>query len=115
MFLKKLPELKALDRNTWLAIAALSFAASTVLSKKALTQIDYHMGTYLRFTITAFIMLLVVVLFGDIRTASEITNHQMLIFFIIAFTSGGTAIFLYYYSLKEITASVATICELAFP
>jgi len=96
-------------------VAALSFAASTVLSKKALIHIDYRMGTYLRFTITAAIMFLVVVFLGDISTANQITNHQMLIFFIIAFTSGGTAIFLYYYGLKEISASVATICELAFP
>jgi drug/metabolite transporter (DMT)-like permease len=96
-------------------IAALSFAASTVLSKKALRNIDYRMGTYLRFTITAAIMLPVVLLFGDISTAHEITSHQIFIFLIIAFTSGGTAIFLYYYGLKEISASVATICELAFP
>ena len=34
---------------------------------------------------------------------------------IIAFTTGGAAIFLYYYGLKNISASVATICELAFP
>ncbi|MCJ7554300.1 MAG: DMT family transporter, partial [Ignavibacteriaceae bacterium] len=27
----------------------------------------------------------------------------------------GAAIFLYYYGLKRITASVAAICELAFP
>ncbi len=96
-------------------IAALSFAASTVLSKKVLTHIDYRMGTYLRFTITTAIMFLVVVFLGDISSANEITSHQILIFLIIAFTSGGTAIFLYYYGLKEISASVATICELAFP
>jgi len=34
---------------------------------------------------------------------------------LIAFSTGGPAIFLYYYGLKRITASVATICELAFP
>jgi drug/metabolite transporter (DMT)-like permease len=39
----------------------------------------------------------------------------VVIFLLIAFTTGGTAIFLYYYGLKKITASVAAICELAFP
>jgi drug/metabolite transporter (DMT)-like permease len=34
---------------------------------------------------------------------------------IIAFSTGGTAIFLYYYGLKKIKASVAAICELSFP
>lgn len=96
-------------------IAALSFAASTVLSKRALSNIDYQMGTYLRFTITTAIMFIVVLSLGNLHSVDEITSHQMIIFLIIAFTSGGTAIFLYYYGLKEISASVATICELAFP
>ena len=96
-------------------IAALSFAASTVLSKRALVNIDYRMGTYLRFTLTAMVMLVVVTATGNFTSVSEISNHQIIVFLIIAFTSGGTAIFLYYYGLKEISASVATICELAFP
>jgi len=96
-------------------IAALSFAASTVLSKRALANIDYRMGTYLRFTITAIIMMLVASSMGVVTSITEITKHQIMIFLIIAFTSGGTAIFLYYYGLKEISASVATLCELAFP
>ena len=96
-------------------IAALSFAASTVLSKRALSNIDYRMGTYLRFSITTLLMLFVVLSIGNIGSVNEISTHQLIIFLIIAFTSGGTAIFLYYYGLKEISASVATICELAFP
>jgi drug/metabolite transporter (DMT)-like permease len=100
---------------TFALIAALSFAASTVLSKRALSNIDYRMGTYLRFALTAAIMLIVVTSVGEMGSIIEITNHQIVVFLIIAFTSGGTAIFLYYYGLKEISASVATICELAFP
>ena len=46
---------------------------------------------------------------------ASVSSHQWMIFLIIAFTTGGAAIFLYYYGLKKITASVATICELAFP
>jgi drug/metabolite transporter (DMT)-like permease len=38
-----------------------------------------------------------------------------LIFFIIAFTTGSGAIFLYYFGLNKIKASVSTICELSFP
>ena len=115
----KVPNFKTGDKTAIAAffafIAALSFAASTVLSKRALTNIDYRMGTYLRFTLTAMIMLLIVFSQGEFSSITEITNQQIIIFMIIAFTSGGTAIFLYYYGLKEISASVATICELAFP
>jgi drug/metabolite transporter (DMT)-like permease len=113
------PEIDTGDKTAIAAlfalVAALSFAASTVLSKRALRNIDYQMGTYLRFSLTAIIMLFIVSSMGQLDSVSKISFHQMLIFLIIAFTSGGAAIFLYYYGLKEISASVATICELAFP
>ena len=113
------PEIDTSDKTGIAAlfalVAALSFAASTVLSKRALRNIDYQLGTYLRFSFTAIIMLFIVSSMGQLDAVSEISFHQMVIFLIIAFTSGGAAIFLYYYGLKEISASVATICELAFP
>ena len=96
-------------------VAAISFGSSTVLSKRALRNVSFEMGTYLRFLFSAFIMLVLVVLLGDIGSLSKITTGQVFVFLIIAFTTGGAAIFLYYFGLKRITASVATICELAFP
>jgi drug/metabolite transporter (DMT)-like permease len=96
-------------------LAAFSFSSSTVLSKRALRNVDYEMGTYLRFLITSIIMLIIALSTGDIFSVTEITTKQIIIFLIIAFTTGGAAIFLYYYGLKKISASVASICELAFP
>lgn len=96
-------------------IAAFSFSSSTVLSKRALRNVDYEIGTYLRFLFATIIMLIIASTTGDILTLNEITTKQIVIFLIIAFTTGGAAIFLYYYGLKRISASVASICELAFP
>lgn len=96
-------------------IAAASFGSSTVFSKRALKNVGFELGTYLRFTISSLIMLIIVLGLGDIGSLSEVTTTQALIFLLIAFTTGGLAIFLYYFGLKNITASVATICELAFP
>lgn len=96
-------------------LAALSFSSSTVLSKRALRNVDYEMGTYLRFLFATIIMMVIAASTGDISSLSEITTKQIIIFLIIAFTTGGAAIFLYYYGLKRISASVASICELAFP
>ena len=114
-----LPELKAGDKTVLAAIfaliAAISFSSSTVLSKRALRNVGFELGTYLRFTLTTIIMLIIVLTSGTITEISEISSHQLFIFLLIAFTTGGTAIFLYYYGLKRISASVATICELAFP
>ncbi len=114
-----LPDFTTGDKTTVAAIfalvAALSFGSSTVFSKRALKNVSFEMGTYLRFLFSAFIMLVLVVSLGDISSLPEITTRQAIIFLIIAFTTGGAAIFLYYFGLKRISASVATICELAFP
>ncbi|OGU58569.1 MAG: hypothetical protein A2V66_14945 [Ignavibacteria bacterium RBG_13_36_8] len=96
-------------------IAAASFGSSTVLSKLALKNVGFEMGTYLRFLMSAVILIIIVLSFSDIKEIASVSGSQWLIFLIIAFTTGGPAIFLYYYGLKKITASVATICELAFP
>jgi len=114
-----LPELKAGDKTVLAAIfaliAAISFSSSTVLSKRALKNVGFELGTYLRFTFSTIVMLIIVLTSGTITEISEISSHQLFIFLLIAFTTGGTAIFLYYYGLKRITASVAAVCELAFP
>ncbi len=96
-------------------LAAASFGSSTVLSKRALRNVGFELGTYLRFAISALILLIIITSAGTIQNFPDITSKQIMIFLLIAFTTGGTAIFLYYYGLKQITASVATICELAFP
>jgi len=96
-------------------LAAISFGSSTVLSKRALRNVSFEMGTYLRFSLTTIIMLIISFTTGSIVKVGDVSSTQLLVFFLIAFTTGGTAIFLYYYGLKRITASVAAICELAFP
>ncbi len=95
--------------------AAISFGLSTVLSKSALRNIKYSFATYLRFLFSAIIMLIIVSFTNSFNDFSQITLTNSIIFILIAFTTGGTAIHLYYYGLRNISASVATICELAFP
>jgi drug/metabolite transporter (DMT)-like permease len=113
------PNFSTGDKTTIAALfallAAFSFSSSTVLSKRALRNVDYEMGTYLRFLFSSIIMLIIATSTGDISSVTEITAKQIIIFLIIAFTTGGAAIFLYYYGLKRISASVASVCELAFP
>jgi drug/metabolite transporter (DMT)-like permease len=113
------PNFSTGDKTTIAALfallAAFSFSSSTVLSKRALRNVNYEMGTYLRFLFATTIMLIIAGTTGDISSISDITTKQIIIFLVIAFTTGGAAIFLYYYGLKRISASVASICELAFP
>lgn len=114
-----LPVLDASDKTTLAAffalIATVSFASSTVFSKRAIKNVTFKLATYLRFLITSGIMLLIVLSSGIVWEVSDVTSKQSMIFLIIAFSTGGPAIFMYFYGLKRISASVATICELAFP
>jgi drug/metabolite transporter (DMT)-like permease len=113
------PNFSTGDKTTIAALfallAAFSFSSSTVLSKRALRNVDFGMGTYLRFLFASIIMMIIATTTGDIFSVTEVSTKQIIIFLIIAFTTGGAAIFLYYYGLKRISASVASICELAFP
>lgn len=115
----KIPNISSGNKTFFAAvfalIAALGFSSSTVLSKRALKNVSYELGTYLRFAITSVIMLIIVLVSGNITSITNISNVQISIFLIIAFTTGGPAIFIYYFGLKNISASVASICELAFP
>ena len=115
----KLPNFNTGDKTTIAAIfafiAAFSFGSSTVLSKIALKNVPFEVGTYLRFAFAAVILLFISLGTGDLNSFGEVTAAQWFTFALVALLTGGPAIFLYYYGLKRISASVATICELAFP
>ena len=96
-------------------LAAFGFGASTVFGKRALRQVSFEIGTYIRFAVTAILMSGVALATGDVFQYRQIQPGQLWIFTLIVFTTGGPALFLYYFGLKRIKASVATICELAFP
>jgi len=96
-------------------IAALAFAASTILSKRALKNVGFGVATYLRFLIATLVILVIVIAAGQTSHVRDISPKQFAVFLVIAFSTGGPAVFLYYYGLKRVTASVATVCELAFP
>jgi len=108
-------------------LAAFSFGSSTAFSKKAITKISHGLGTALRFFITTGIMLVIILIISilnhfDINTGYagylgfKMINWKMILaFVIIALTTGGTAIFIYYWGLKRVLASRSTIYELVFP
>ena len=114
-----LPNLDTGDKTAIAALfalgAAFSWGSSTVFSKKALSEVNFRVGTYLRFGLTTLIMLLIVTTTGSLLQVTQITNQQWLIFWLIVFTTGGLAIFFYYYGLKRVRASISGIAELAFP
>ncbi len=95
--------------------AAFAWGSSTVFSKRALQTIGYRLGTYLRFGLTSLLMIGLVTATGQWGGINQITQSQLLTFLLIVFTSGAAAMFIYYYGLQKVPASLSTIYELAFP
>lgn len=96
-------------------LAAFSFGSATVFGKMILEKYNFKTATFYRFGLTAFIMLIFVLVTDKVGQFFIVTPFNWLIFIIIAFTTGSGAIFIYYYGLKQVKAIVSTICELFFP
>jgi drug/metabolite transporter (DMT)-like permease len=96
-------------------IAAISFGSSTVFSKMFLQRYNFATATFYRYGFTTLIMLLFTLITGKLNQFCEMDEMNWLIFFIIAFTTGSGAIFLYYYGLNHVKAMLAVMCELFFP
>ncbi|PJA48197.1 MAG: EamA family transporter [candidate division SR1 bacterium CG_4_9_14_3_um_filter_40_9] len=96
-------------------IAAFAFGAGTVLGKKVVNNLDFQLTAGLRFGITSILAFIVLLVTGDLGSISLLTPHHRISLVIIVFTSGALAMFLYYFGLKRVKASQATILELFRP
>lgn len=108
-------------------LAAFSFGSSTVFSKKAVAKISNGLGTALRFFVTTGIMIVAISLISLLNSAGFETNYAGFegfnvinwnligAFIVIALTTGGTAIFIYYWGLKKVLATRSTMYEMVFP
>jgi len=108
------------DANTMKAamlslLASFSFGTSTVFSKRLLQRIDYVSATFFRYGATTVMLLPVVLVLGLSINFQQITPINWFIFGVITLTSGCAALLLYYYGLRHVKASHATLLELFFP
>lgn len=118
-FPELIPNFDTGDKTTIAAmfglLAALCWGASTVFSKGALKDTNFRVGTYIRFGFTSLIVLIIMLSTGGQTAIPTVTSTQWTYLFIIIFSSGGAAMFLYYFGLKHTKASVSTIAELGLP
>jgi drug/metabolite transporter (DMT)-like permease len=94
-------------------LAAFSWGSSTTFGKYSLKNINYGLLAALRFGFTILIMLIPALRYFS--TLPSINSDVWKTLVIIVFTSGAVAMYLYYYGLKKIPASLATLCELSWP
>ena len=100
----------------WFAlVAAFAFGSSTVFGKRIVNHLNFQSTTALRFGITSAMMLVYVLLNQHGIKLELVTPMQWQMLLAVVFLTGGGALFIYYWGLKRVTASVSTICELAWP
>ncbi|MBO7082799.1 MAG: DMT family transporter [Bacteroidales bacterium] len=96
-------------------LAAFSFGSSTVFSKKILGNYSFVSSTFFRYGFTTLIMLVIVLVSGHFGDFALVTQRNWLFVALIGLTTGSGAIFLYYYGLRNVKASISTFLELLYP
>ena len=80
-----------------------------------LSSLDFKDATFARYGMTSAMTLLYLGIRGIGLPFTTVTEANWVMILIISLTTGSGAIFLYYYGLTRVRASVATICELCLP
>ena len=96
-------------------LAALCWGSSTVLGKYILKNLSFSLVTALRLLLTTIFGIIIIISIKINLLYSPISSQQWQAIFLIVFTTGTLALFIYYYGLKNIPASHATIFELFWP
>jgi len=96
-------------------VAAASFGAATVFGKLLLGTVDFRTATFARYGLTSVLALVYLAASGVGLPFAAITRVNWIVIVVISLTTGSGAIFLYYWGLTRVKATVATICELCLP
>jgi drug/metabolite transporter (DMT)-like permease len=110
-------ELFNLDNQAvWFALlAAFAFGSSTVFGKKLVGVLSFPLATFLRFALTTILAGVLVAVLNNFSAIKLISFEHWEVLGVIIFTSGTLAMYIYYFGLKKISASLATIMELVYP
>jgi drug/metabolite transporter (DMT)-like permease len=103
------------EAAVWAVVAALAFGCATVLGKRLLDDLDFKAATFARYGLTSALALVYLGLSGTGLPLESVGRVQWILVLAIGLTTGSGAIFVYYYGLGRVRASVATICELCLP
>lgn len=104
-----------IQASLYALLAAFSFGAGTVFSKKSLMNLNFKEVTYFRYFFTSLFVGVFVYTTGRMSNFQVVTKLNWFYFILISLTAGAGSIFLYNYGLKRVKAIVSTIAELLFP
>ena len=106
---------KTLIAALFALLAAFSWGSSTVLGKHALKNLSFLTVTSLRLWVTAIVAFIVFMSLPNQPALLSLSSQQWFIIVVIVLSTGSVALFIYYYGLKQVPATHATIYELFWP
>lgn len=95
--------------------AAFFWGGSTVFGRLVLQKVSFQAMTAVRFLSALIFLFLINFYYGRLGELASASSKDWYYVFIIAILAGFVSLFIYYLGLRSTRASVATICELAFP
>ena len=95
--------------------AAFAWGSSTVLGKHALGHLSFFTLTSLRLWVTSIVAGAIFFALPDRPDPTALSGNEWLFILAIVLSTGSVALFIYYYGLKHIPATHATIYELFWP
>lgn len=96
-------------------LAAFAFGSSTVFWKDLVDHLGFRTTVAMRFTITSLLAFIALLIFWDITSLWSFESTQWKLFWVIVCTSWAVALSFYYFGLKRVNASSATLFELTWP
>lgn len=96
-------------------LAAFFWGGSTVFGRLLLNKISFQAMTAIRFLSALVFLFVMQIYFGRLNELGAASQKDWLFVAIIAVLAGFVSLFVYYKGLKNTSASIATLCELAFP
>ncbi|MFA6513781.1 MAG: EamA family transporter [Patescibacteria group bacterium] len=96
-------------------IAAFAFGSSTVFGKRISNHLDYKAVAALRFGLTSILALILIAITVPFKNFGVVSPEQWGLLGIIVLTSGAGSMFVYYFGLRRVPASAATVLELFWP
>ena len=96
-------------------LAAFAFGSSTVFGKRFTNELSFGTATSLRLMGTMLLALIFILIGGQFKSIPDMQMIHWKLLILIVFSSGALSMFIYYFGLKRIPASIATIFELVWP
>lgn len=96
-------------------LAAVAWGNGTTFSKMVLSGQNSTYVTALRFSLTSVMAFVAIFVLGAWATFRLPNTHELLLFILIALSTGMVALLVYYRGLKLTPVRVSTILELTFP